>query len=61
MSDEKKKVCPACQGKKIIKGECVCDMEWRGTQKGDVWEDCQCTPDQECTMCGGTGYVAADE
>ncbi len=57
MADTKKKACPACNGKKIIKGECVCDMEWRGTQKGDDWDDCQCTPDQDCKMCGGTGFV----
>ena len=56
-----KKVCPACQGKKIITGECVCDMEWRGTQKEDALDDCQCTPDQECSMCSGTGYVKQDE
>ena len=54
MSEEKQKTCPACAGKKVINGECVCDMEWRGSTKGDDWEDCQCTPDQECTMCSGT-------
>ena len=56
MTQESKKLCPLCNGEKIIKGICSCDMEWRGT-KGDDWEDCQCTPDQECTTCSGTGYV----
>lgn len=60
MAERKKKVCPACQGTKIIKGECVCDMEWRGTQQGDDWEDCQCTPDQKCKTCHGKGYVETD-
>ena len=60
MSEETKKICPECQGKKVIKGTCVCDMEWRGTQTGDDWEDCQCTPDVECPVCHGTGYVKED-
>ena len=61
MTAESKKICPACQGKKVIPGECICDTEWRGTQKEDAWEDCQCTPDKDCTMCSGTGYVGEDE
>lgn len=50
-------VCPICQGKKVIAGNCECNMEWRGTQDGDEWEDCQCTPAQECSACSGTGQV----
>lgn len=61
MTTEAKKKCPVCQGKKSIPGECICDMEWRGTQKGDNWEDCQCTPDKECIQCSGTGYVETVE
>jgi hypothetical protein len=57
MTQETKKVCPTCQGKKVIEGVCECNMEWRGTQKGDEWEDCQCTPEQECATCSGTGFV----
>ena len=59
MSEDKKQLCTACAGKKVLKGECVCDMEWRGSGKGDDWEECQCTPDWECTVCSGTGYVDA--
>ena len=57
MTQEKNVTCPSCQGKKILSGTCECNMEWRGTQKGDDWEDCQCTPDIECSNCHGTGYV----
>jgi len=57
MTQQTKKVCPTCQGKKVISGICECSMEWRGTQKGDEWEDCQCTPEQECQTCSGTGFV----
>ena len=61
MAEMIKKTCPACQGTTIIKGECVCDMEWRGTQKDDDWDDCQCTPDQMCKTCFGKGFVEEDE
>ena len=61
MVSETRKVCPTCHGKKIIPGECACDMEWRGTKKGEDWEDCQCTPDKECSMCSGTGYIEAGD
>lgn len=57
MTDENKTVCPACQGKKVIAGTCECNMEWRGTQGQDNWQDCQCTPEVQCPTCQGTGYV----
>jgi hypothetical protein len=60
MSQENKKICPTCEGKKIIEGICECDMEWRGTKKEDEWDDCQCTPEQECPSCKGTGFVQFD-
>ena len=56
MTDEKD-ICPYCEGKKTIPGTCECSMEWRGTQQGDDWDDCQCTPEQSCPNCAGTGYV----
>ncbi|MEJ2689589.1 MAG: hypothetical protein P8130_06480, partial [Deltaproteobacteria bacterium] len=39
---------------------CSCNMEWRGSQIGDRWEDCQCTPEVTCTECNGTGFVGED-
>ena len=60
MTDEARRVCPECNGEKKIGGTCVCDMEWRGTQQGDEWEDCQCIGEETCPVCHGTGYVAAD-
>jgi len=60
MTDNNQKICPTCQGKKVIDGVCECSSEWRGTQNGDDWEDCQCTPEQECPQCKGSGYVTAE-
>ncbi|MBU0729205.1 MAG: ankyrin [Proteobacteria bacterium] len=60
MAESNMVVCPACRGEKIIHGVCECSTEWRGTQKGDDWEDCQCTPEQECKTCKGTGKVKSD-
>ena len=61
MAQETKKiVCPTCQGEKVVKGVCQCSMEWRGTQVGDEWQDCQCTPELECPTCHGSGYVNSD-
>lgn len=60
MKQKEKKQCPTCNGKKNIGGVCECNTEWRGTQKGDDWEECQCTPEEECPGCGGTGYVEED-
>ena len=36
MAAEKRKVCPECNGEKTIQGTCVCDNEWRGTEKEGV-------------------------
>ena len=55
MEKDKTVICPICQGKKVIEGVCECNMEWRGTAVDDGWEDCQCTPEQECPTCHGTG------
>ena len=60
MAQKNMKICPICQGEKVVEGVCECAMEWRGTQKGDDWEDCQCTPEQQCTACQGTGFVQFD-
>ena len=60
MADEASKVCPECNGEKKIGGNCVCDMEWRGSQNGDAWEDCLCTEEETCPVCRGTGFVTAD-
>ena len=51
------KVCPTCEGEKIIRGVCTCDMEWRGTETGDGWEDCKCTQDETCPTCNGKGVI----
>ena len=62
MTQVKKKICPLCQGKKVVAGTCECNAEWRGTQKGEDWEECQCSPEQQCAMCKGLGYIdSADE
>lgn len=58
MNSDTNKVCPECNGDKTIAGTCVCDSEWRGTQKGDEWVDCQCTEDEICPVCKGAGYVS---
>jgi len=60
MSPEGKKLCPTCNGKKEMEGQCECNSEWRGNQVGDDWEDCQCTPSTPCPTCKGTGYVSSD-
>ncbi|MBU0481763.1 MAG: ankyrin [Proteobacteria bacterium] len=57
MKNERNRICPTCQGKKYLEGNCECNMEWRGNQKGDDWEDCRCTPKLECSACSGTGYL----
>jgi len=57
MVGETKKICPECNGGKKIAGTCVCDMEWRGSQKGDEWDDCQCSKEEICPGCQGTGSV----
>jgi len=60
MSQEQKKVCPTCNGKKEIEGKCECNSEWRGNQVEGEWEDCQCTPSITCPTCGGSGYIASE-
>ena len=60
MTGENKKICPECNGKKNIPGTCVCDMEWRGSQKEDEWDDCQCSEEEICPACLGTGSVAGN-
>lgn len=57
MEEKEKKVCPGCQGRKVISGTCTCDMEWRGNQRDKEWDDCICSPEQECPVCQGTGHV----
>ncbi|MEW6518848.1 MAG: ankyrin [Thermodesulfobacteriota bacterium] len=58
MTQEKNtSICPTCAGEKVITGTCTCDMEWRGTQEDDNWEDCQCTPEVQCPTCHGTGVI----
>jgi len=59
MGEAKKKVCPECGGKKTLPGTCVCDSEWRGTQRGEDWEDCQCNREETCPLCMGSGFVPA--
>ncbi len=61
MTQVTKKICPLCQGKKVVTGTCECNAEWRGTQKGEDWEECQCSPEQQCVMCKGSGYIDSDE
>ncbi len=61
MSQEKSMVCPVCQGKKVVKGTCECDAEWRGSQLGDAWEECRCSPEEKCYACKGTGLIEVDE
>ena len=57
MAEETRKTCPECNGEKKLSGVCTCDMEWRGNQKGDNWEDCQCTDEEICPVCQGAGYI----
>ncbi len=58
MTTEEKNVCPTCQGKKIIEGVCEGSSEWSGAGGGDDFvDDMQCTVDQPCPTCKGTGVV----
>lgn len=57
MEEQKNKVCPECHGRKVISGQCTCDMEWRGTQRDQEWDDCQCSREEQCPICQGKGYV----
>lgn len=49
--------CTRCNGKKIIEGNCECNMEWRSSGDNDYWDDCKCDPDLECPDCKGTGFI----
>ncbi|MFH1153903.1 MAG: ankyrin [Pseudomonadota bacterium] len=59
MPEKSKKICPTCNGKKVVDGTCECNAEWRGTQNGDTVDDCQCSPETKCPTCSGTGFVNA--
>ena len=54
---EKKEPCPTCKGEKVIAGVCECSSEWHGIQVGEEGQDCQCTPEQKCPTCNGSGYA----
>jgi DNA-directed RNA polymerase subunit RPC12/RpoP len=56
MSEETRNACPTCQGKIIIEGVCEVSSEWHGVNNEDFVDDMQCTPDQECPTCKGTGF-----
>lgn len=58
MENDDRETCPECNGKKVVQGSCVCNMEWRGTmnEQGEM-TDCQCVSEVECPACGGTGYI----
>ena len=53
---EEKKPCPTCKGEKVTDGVCECSSEWRGIQVGEEWQECQCTPEQKCPTCNGSGF-----
>lgn len=57
MNATDKKVCPECNGEKVIRGTCECNSEWRGSKVGDELSDCQCVPQVACPLCKGTGTV----
>ncbi len=61
MAQKAGKICPECKGKKFIPGNCVCDAEWRGTQNGDDWNECQCNKEEPCPICLGTGLVNEED
>lgn len=54
-TSEDQQICPECNGEKMIRGVCTCDMEWRGSSVGEEWNDCRCTPDTPCSYCNGEG------
>ena len=54
---EPKNLCPECNGKKIIQGNCECNMEWRSNDGENRLDDCQCDPDHECPTCSGKGFI----
>ena len=57
MNGTNKKVCPGCNGEKLIRGTCECNSEWRGSMVDDEWTDCQCVAQVTCPMCKGAGFV----
>ena len=54
---EKKEPCPTCKGEKVIAGVCECSSEWHGIKVGEEGQDCQCTPEEKCPTCNGSGYA----
>ncbi len=60
MTEEEKKVCPTCQGKKVIEGVCESSSEWSGAGGGggeNFVDDMGCTPTEKCPTCNGTGLA----
>ncbi|MBF0457206.1 MAG: hypothetical protein HQK99_04850 [Nitrospirae bacterium] len=54
-----KLLCPECKGSKVVSGEVVCNMEWRGSDLESETDDCIAEPNKECPVCYGNGYVMA--
>ncbi len=54
MAEKNKKQCPTCMGMKVIPGVCESSQEWSGTSDQD---EMQCTPEEDCPTCEGTGYI----
>ncbi len=51
------KICPTCNGKGILVGNCECNAEWRTNDPDERTDDCICEPDQKCPDCNGTGFI----
>ncbi|WP_163337624.1 ankyrin [Desulfopila sp. IMCC35008] len=56
MTEETRKPCPTCQGKKIIEGVCEVSSEWSGSSNDELDDGLHCTPDEDCPTCKGLGY-----
>ncbi len=58
MTAEEKKVCPTCQGKKVIEGVCESSSEWSGAGGGEIFvDDMGYTPTEKCPIYNGTGLA----